>query len=176
MDNLQRSGRLTNQRRKLPGVLRVVLIYSIAVCFGLYFYYLIAQDITNPVAVQGVLRESECLPASISKQGVRTGIPVLRSVYAFPSRSKDALLPEQGSPVCDQLTEYVEYETTAECQAAALGRQIGSKRTIWAGENPLSDRFRARFTEDRDYPPLALLWVPVCIAALILWLWRRATR
>jgi hypothetical protein len=168
--------RLTNQRRDFPAVLGVALIFSIIICAGLYFYYLIAQNVVNPMPVQGVLKEAKCRPSAVSRQGAQTEIPVLLSIYEFPSRSKDVALGSKGRPHLDQITEYVSYETNAECQAAAFGQEVGSKRTIWAGENPLSDRFRARLIEEREYPSSTLLWVPGCIAALIFWGWRRAMR
>jgi hypothetical protein len=165
-----------NQRRDFPVLLRVVLILSIIVCAGLYFYYLIAQNVVNPMPVQGVLKEAKCRPSAISRQGTQTEIPVLLSTYEFPSRSNDATLGSMGRSHLDRITEYVSYETNAECEAAAVGQKVGSQRTIWAGENPLSDRYRARLTERREYPSLALLWVPTCIAALVFWAWRRVMR
>lgn len=165
-----------NRRRDFPAVLRVVLMLVIVICAGLYFYYLLAQDLSNPMPVQGVLTESTCRPSAISKKGTQTEIPVLLNVYEFPSRSKDVALQKKGRPTLDQITEYVSLATNEECFAAAKRQEIGSKRTIWAGEDELGKRFRARFTEHREYPPLALLWLPGCISALVLLIWRRAAR
>lgn len=167
---------LTNQRRAFPAVLGVALILSIVVCAGLYFYYLIAQNVVNPMPVEGVLKEARCRASAISQQGTQTEIPVLQSIYEFPSRSKDVPPGSKERPHLDRITEHVSYETNAACQAAASAQAVGAKRTIWAGENPLGDRFRARLTEQREYPSSTLLWVPICIAALIFWGWRRAMR
>ena len=78
-----------------------------------------------------------------------------------------------GRPHVDHITEYVSYDTNAACLAAATSQKIGSVRTVWAGENPLGDRFRARLTEHQEYPSSTLLWVPGVIAAHIFWGWRR---
>lgn len=168
--------RLTNQRRDFPAVLGVALVLSIVVCAGLYLYYFFAQNVVNPMPVQGVLKDASCRTSAISRQGTQTETPVLRNVYEFPSRSKDVAQGSAKRPHLDQITEHVSFETNADCLAAASGQAVGSKRTIWAGENPLSDRFRARLTEHREYPSSTLLWVPGCIAALIFLGWRRAMR
>lgn len=162
------------RKRRPPDVIRLALAFPVIACIALYSYYWFAQTVINPMPVQGVLREAVCHPASISRQGVKSGITELRTVYMFPSRSKDASYARSGPAVMDQITEYVEYDDASACEAEAIRREPGSMRTVWAGENPLSDRYRARLTEERHYPSATLLWVPGCIVAVLAWAWRRA--
>jgi hypothetical protein len=148
-----------------------MVLFPVAVCAALYAYYFVSQSIINPVPVEGVLKSALCRPASISREGARTSIPSVRILYEFPSRSRGSS-PATATHLPrgrDEIAEYADYDTTEECMAAARALVPGSTRTVWAGENDMSDRFRARLTAERQYPPLALLWVPACLAALVLW-------
>ncbi len=162
--------------RPPPPLLYGMLLFPVVVCAALYGYYFFAQDVINPEPVQGVLKAASCQGGSISREGAKTSIVYLRTVYEFPSRSRDRAPATRTGPSLDEITDHVEYDRAADCEAAALALKPGSPRTVWAGENDLSDRFRARLTAERQYPPLALLWVPGCIAALVLWGWKRASR
>lgn len=172
---MTRSSAVTSPKpsRRPPPVLYGMLLFPVVVCAALYAYYLLAQDVINPLPVQGVLKGVSCQGGSISKEGAKTSIVYLRTVYEFPSRSRDRPPPTKTGPSVDEITDYVEYDRAADCEAAAFALEMGSPRTVWAGENDLSDRFRARLTAERQYPPMALLWVPGCFAALVLWGWRR---
>ncbi len=159
-----------NSARKSSTVVYVMALLPVVVCVALFAYYFVAQAVINPMPVEGVLKSAVCQPAGISRQGVRTGIPSVRLVYEFPSRSRAPRNPTVGHPRgLDEITEYIEYETSDACEAAARALVPGSTRTVWAGENDMSDRFRARLTAERQYPPVALLWVPAGIAAIVLW-------
>lgn len=159
--------------RHPPPVLYAMLLFPVVVCAALYLYYFLAQDVINPLPVQGVLKAASCQGGSISREGAKTSIVYLHTVYVFPSRSRDRPPPTKTGPNLDEISDYIEYDRAADCEAAALALERGSPRTVWAGENDLSDRFRARLTAERQYPPMALLWVPGCIAMLVLWGWRR---
>ncbi len=149
-----------------------MLLFPIVMCAALYAYYFTAQRVINPVPVEGALKSASCTGGSISRQGAKTSIVYLQTVYSFPSRSRNQTL----TPAQDEISDYVEYDRAADCEAAAAVLVVGSPRTVWAGENDMNDRFRARLTEARAYPPIALLWVPGAIAALVLLGWRRAFR
>lgn len=161
------------QSRRPPRALVAMLLFPVIVCWLLYAYYFFAQDVVNPAPVVGTLTSATCTGGSISQQGAKTSIVELRATYVFPSRSRDIAQASARTATLDQITDYVEYERAADCEAAALALPKGTTRTVWAGENPMSDRFRARLTADRHYPPLALLWGPILLAALVLWGWRR---
>ncbi len=162
--------------RPLPLVLWIMLLGPVIICASLYGYYFFAQRIINPVPVAGVLKSVSCQGGSISQQGAKTSIVYLHKIYGFPSRSRTPGVAAASGPRQDEISEYIEYDRSSDCESAALSQKIGSQRTVWAGENEMSDRFRGRFTAEQAYPPLALLLVPGCIAALVLWAWRRASR
>ena len=145
----------------------------VVVCALLYAYYFFAQDVANPVPVVGTLASATCTGGSISQQGAKTSIVALRTTYVFPSRSRDFAQARARTPTQDSITDYVEHEKLSDCEASVLALPKGATRTIGAGENAMSDRFRARLTADRHYPPLALLWGPILFAALAIWGWRR---
>jgi len=159
--------------RRPPRELVAMLLFPVIVCALLYAYYFFAQDVVNPAPVVGTLASATCTGGSISQQGAKTSIVALRTTYVFPSRSRDFAQAPARTPTQDQITDYVEYEKMSDCEAAVLALPKGATRTVWAGENAMSDRFRARLTADRHYPPLALLWGPILFAALALWGWRR---
>ena len=161
------------QARRPPRELVAMLLFPVIVCGLLYAYYFFAQDVVNPAPVVGTLTSATCTGGSISQQGAKTSIVELRTTYAFPSRSRDFARAPARTATLDQITDYVEYEKMSDCEAAALALPKGTTRTVWAGENAMSDRFRARLTADRHYPPLALLWAPILVAALVFWGWRR---
>ena len=164
------------RRKQLPRVIWIVLLVPVIVCALLYGYYFLAHQIVNPVPVVGVLKNASCQGGSISRQGAKTSIVYLRKIYEFPSRSRTLSNAATSGPRTDEISEFTEHDRAADCESAALSLEIGSQRTVWAGENPMTDRFRARLSAERTYPPVALLWVPVCIAALVRWAWRRAVR
>lgn len=160
----------------MPGVLKLMLLGPVVVCAALYGHYFFAHRIINPVQVVGVLKSASCQGGSISRQGAKTSIVYLHAIYSFPSRSKSQGMHGPSSPTQDEISEYIEYDRSADCETAALKLEVGSQRAVWAGENPMTDRFRGRLSAEQDYPPLALLWAPACLAALALWAWQRATR
>ena len=160
----------------MPLVLWMMLLGPVIVCAVLYGYYFLAQRIINPVPVQGVLKSASCTGGSISRQGAKTSIVYLRKVYGFPSRSKTHGVAAASGPRQDEISEYIEYDRSSDCESALLSLEVGSQRTVWAGENEMTDRFRGRLTAEQAYPPTALLWAPGCFAALALWAWRRASR
>jgi hypothetical protein len=165
-----RNDRATNARRTSAAVVYVMVFFPVVVCAALYAYYFVAQAVVNPMPVEGVLKSAQCQPAGISRQGVQTSIPSVRIVYEFPSRSRAPRNSTVGHPRgLDEITEYIDYDTSDACEAAARALVPGSTRTVWAGENDMSDRFRARLTAERRYPPFTLLWVPGCLAAMVLW-------
>jgi len=163
----------SSRTRRPPRELVAMLLFPVIVCALLYACYFFAQDVVDPAPVVGTLRQATCTGGSISQQGAKTSIVELRAVYAFPSRSRDVASPTTKDPAFDQITEYVEYDRMSDCEAAVLALPKGSTRTVWAGENSMNDRFRARLTAERQYPPLALLWGPILFAVLALWGWRR---
>lgn len=156
--------------RTSSAVVYVMVLFPVVVCAALYAYYFVAQAVINPMPVEGVLTSARCQPAGISRQGVKTSIPSVRIVYEFPSRSRTPSNPTVMHPNgLDEITEYIDYDTSEACEAAARALVPGSTKTVWAGENDMSDRFRARLTAERQYPPVALLWVPAGFAAVVLW-------
>ena len=160
----------------MPLVLRIMLLGPAIVCALLYGYYFFAQRIINPAPVVGILKSASCTGGSISRQGAKTSIVYLHKVYRFPSRSKTLSAAAASGPRQDEISEYIEYDRTADCESAMLNLELGSQKTVWAGENKMTDRFRARLSAEQIYPSAALLWIPGCIAALALWAWRRASR
>lgn len=153
-----------------------MLLFPVVVCAALYAYYFVAQAVVNPMPVEGVLMSASCRSSGISRQGTQTDIPTVLVVYEFPSRSTvRSPATSRHAYGRDDITEFIDYDTNANCMAAASALVPGSKRTVWAGENDMSDRFRARLTAERQYPSAALLWGPGCFAALVLWVRSRLT-
>lgn len=161
------------QSPRPPRALVAMLLFPVIVCWILYFYYLFAQSVEHPAPVTGTLKSAACTGGSISQQGAKTSIVEMRAVYAFPSRSRDYAGRTAKAPALDEIAEYVEYDRASDCEAAVLALPKGTTKTVWAGENSMNDRFRARLTAERQYPPLALLWGPILFAAAVFWGWRR---
>lgn len=157
----------------MPLVLWIMVLAPVIISALLYGYYFTAQRIVNPVPVVSVLKSASCQGGSISRQGAKTSIVYLRKIYEFPSRSSTHTKAGASSPRPDEITEFIEYDRVADCETAIQSLEFGQQRTVWAGENEMTDRFRARLSAEQAYPPLALLWLPGCIAALLLWAWRR---
>lgn len=67
----------------------------------------------------------------------------------FPSRSKGippATALDRGR---GEIRDCIEFDTLAVCEAAAQATEPGMRRTVWAGENDWSNRFRAHLTAVR---------------------------
>jgi hypothetical protein len=79
--------------------------------------------------------------------------------------------------VKDTITDYTEIGRFEDCEIAAKAANDQRKpTTVWAGEDDIDERFRARLTERREYPAHGLIWVPALVAGVGIRLWTRAAR
>lgn len=164
-----------------------MLLLPVAICWTLYGYYFIAQDLEDPAPVPATFVAATCdtPPSTGQLRGSRQGpAPTighvtfyLKTEYEFESRSKSFTSSGNQRAVKDRKTDYVEIGRFEDCEIAA--QRANSERkatTIWAGKDDIDDRFRARFTEAREYPALALIWAPALVAGVGIRLWTRAMR
>jgi hypothetical protein len=163
-----------------------VLLWPVGICWALATYYFFAQRLENPQPVAAKFVNAKCEAATGS--GIRASKPGLGTIgyieyflfteYEFESRSKSFNVNGTQRKAIDRKTHYDETSRTWE-DCNALAERANAERkptTVWAGEDDLDSRFRARFTEAQEYPPLAMLWVPVLIAFVGIKLWSRAMR
>lgn len=146
-------------------VLYGMLLVPCLICWALYFYYLVAQNLQNPLPVTGFFVSANCVGMGASSGRLGSGSHTyLETVYEFVSRSADT----PTSPLKDRITERVLYDDgMKDCesdQQAALA--LRAPKTVWAGEDAMSARFRARLTADQQYPSVLLLLVPAAIPAM----------
>ncbi|TAG43732.1 MAG: hypothetical protein EAZ30_17865 [Betaproteobacteria bacterium] len=165
-----------------------MLLLPVAICWTLYAYYFVAQDLENPQPVVAAFVSAECWapPSTAVLKGVNnsnSAIKIgetqffLKTEYEFDSRSKSFRSSGNSVKAKDRKTDVVEIGGLADCEIAAqLANTERKSTTVWAGEEDIEDRFRARFTAEREFPPLAMLWVPALIAGAGIKLWTRAMR
>jgi hypothetical protein len=170
-------GAIDPARRTLFGM----LLFPVFICWTLYFYYFFAQDLENPMPVEASFIIAKCgEPVGGNGRSTRTVAHSswhMTTEYEFESRSKSFRENGKQRAARDRKTDYVEIGTFAECEtAAAKANEARKPTTIWAGEDDIDSRFRARFTEKREYPSIWLLLIPRLIAGVGIWLWTRAMR
>lgn len=162
-----------------------MLLLPVAICWTLYGYYFFAQHLDNPMPVTAQFLIAECWTYTSSgrTRGTAGAEPVeheefyLKTEYEFDSRSKSFLENGRQRVVKDRITDYTKVGRFEACEVAAKTANDQRKpTTVWAGEDDIDDRFRARMTERREYPAFGLLWVPALVAGLGIWLWTRAVR
>ena len=160
---------LTNARRRAVSpaqkVLYGMLLVPCVICWALYIYYFFAQNLQNPMPVTGLFVSANCV--GIGASGGRLGggsHTYLETVYEFVSRSADS----PTRPLKDRITERVLYEAGwMACQDAQHAElELRAPTTVWAGEDAMSARFRARLTADQQYPSVLLLLAPAAIPAM----------
>ena len=142
-----------------------MLLFPCVICWALYFYYFFAQHLQNPMPVTGQFVSVACVGVGASSGRLGDGAHTyLETVYEFVSRSADTAT----SPMKDRVTERVLYEDgMADCESDQQEAQtLRAPKTVWAGEDAMSARFRARLTADQEYPSVLLLLVPAAIPAL----------
>jgi hypothetical protein len=161
------------------------LLLPLVICWSIYTYYFFAQHLESPQPVTGSFINAKC--EAPHGGGIRASSKPEKTVgdvefqliteYEFESRSKSFNVNGTMRKAMDRKTHYGEMSNEKDCTIAA--QQLNAERkpvTIWAGEDDIESRFRARFTEAREYPPLAMLWVPALIAFAGIKLWTRAMR
>jgi hypothetical protein len=166
-------------------VIFTVLLLPVGICWALAAYYFFAQHLENPQPVTGSFINAKCEAPYGS--GIRASSKPERTIgyiqyqlitqYEFESRSNSFNVNGVQRKAMDRRTHYGELTRREDCLIAA--QQVNAERkpvTIWAGEDDIYSRFRARFTETQEYPPLAMLWVPALIAFVGIKLWMRAMR
>jgi hypothetical protein len=166
-------------------VIFTVLLLPVGICWALAAYYFFAQHLENPQPVTGSFINAKC--EAPHGGGIRASSKAEKTVgdvefqliteYEFESRSKSFNVNGTLRKTMDRKTRYGEMSNEEDCTIAA--QQVNAERksvTIWAGEDDIDSRFRARFTETQEYPPLAMLWVPALIAFVGIKLWTRAMR
>ena len=146
-----------------------IVLFPCVVCWILYFYYAFAQSLRNPMPVTGQFVSANCVAVGASSNRLGGGSHMyLETVYEFVSRSADiATSPSKGS-IKDRIVDRVLYEDGLEVcepdQREALA--LRAPKRVWAGEDAMSARFRARLTVDQEYPSVLMLVVPTAFAAL----------
>jgi hypothetical protein len=166
-------------------VIFTVLLLPVGICWALAAYYFFAQHLENPQPVTGSFINAKCEAPYGS--GIRASSKPEKNIgdvefqliteYEFESRSESFNVNGTLRKTMDRKTHYGEMSNEEDCTIAA--QQVNAERksvTIWAGEDDIDSRFRARFTEAQEYPPLAMLWVPALIAFVGIKLWMRAMR
>lgn len=155
--------RLTHPARKL---LYAMLALPVVVCWALYGYYFLAQHLKNPMPVTGQFVSAACVGSGASSGRLGGGSFVyLETVYEFVSRSSQRAA---SGVVKDRITERMLFDQRwSDCEAALqTAMDLRAPTTLWAGEDAMDARFRARLTAEQAYPSALLLVVPLCLPAL----------